>query len=138
MIAEKFITSVSGLFDFALYFGSSVILVILFLAVYVRVTPYREFKLISEGNLAAAYSFSGALLGFAIPLASAVAHSVGLIDMIIWGMIAMFVQIITFFVVKTIFPSIVSDIPSNQVSKGLFLGVVSLAVGILNAACITY
>ncbi|MBA4348534.1 MAG: hypothetical protein C0415_00895 [Thermodesulfovibrio sp.] len=138
MIAEKFITSVSGLLDFALYFGSSVILVILFLAVYVRVTPYREFKLISEGNLAAAYSFSGALLGFAIPLASAVAHSVGLIDMIIWGMIAMFVQIITFFVVKTIFPSIVSDIPSNQVSKGLFLGVVSLAVGILNAACITY
>lgn len=138
MIAEKFITSVSGLLDFALYFGSSVILVILFLAVYVRVTPYREFKLISEGNLAAAYSFSGALLGFAIPLASAVAHSVGLIDMIIWGMVAMFVQIITFFVVKTIFPSIVSDIPSNQVSKGLFLGVVSLAVGILNAACITY
>jgi putative membrane protein len=138
MIAEKFITSVSGLFDFALYFGSSVILVILFLAVYVRVTPYREFKLISEGNLAAAYSFSGALLGFAIPLASAVAHSVGLIDMIIWGTIALIVQIITFFVVKTIFPSIVLDIPANHASKGLFLGVVSLTVGILNAACITY
>ena len=138
MIAEKFITSVSCLFDFALYFGSSVILVILFLAVYVRVTPYREFKLISEGNLAAAYSFSGALLGFAIPLASAVAHSVGLIDMIIWGTIALIVQIITFFVVKTIFPSIVLDIPANHASKGLFLGVVSLTVGILNAACITY
>ena len=49
----------------------SLALTALFLAIYVRITPYREFALIRAGNVAAAASLSGALLGFVIPLASA-------------------------------------------------------------------
>ena len=57
--------------------------------------------------------------------------------MIIWGIIALVVQVLTFYAVQKIFPGIVADIPANQVSKGVFLGIVSLAAGILNAACMT-
>jgi putative membrane protein len=70
-------------------------------------------------------------------MASVIAHSAGLIDMILWGVIALTVQILTFFVVRILFPAIVADIPAGQVSKGVFLGAVSLVVGILNAAAMS-
>jgi len=131
-------TSLSGLANFALYFGASALLLVLFVFIYSQVTPYREFTLISEGNVAAACSMGGALLGFAQPLASAVAHSVDLVDMVIWGGVALVVQVATFLILRVIFPRLVEDIPSGKVSKGLLLGLFSLAVGMLNAACMTY
>jgi len=134
-VVEKFVTSISGLAAFAAYFGSAVVLLVLFAKIYEKVTPYKEFDLIAQGNTAAACSFSGALLGFAIPLASVIAHSLGLIDMVIWGVIALAVQVLTFFIVRFIFPRIVADIPAGQTAQGIFLGAVSLLIGILNAAC---
>lgn len=127
-----------GLLGFAAYFGSSVLLLGLFALIYSRITPYREFALIAAGNEAAAYSLAGALLGFALPLASAVSHSVGFGDMLLWGLVALLVQVATFLAVRLIFPKIVADIPANKVSKGVFLGAVAMAIGILNAACMTY
>lgn len=135
---EKIVSSLLGLSAFGAYFGACIGLWVLFALLYAMVTPYRELSLIREGNTAAACSYSGALLGFIIPLASAVTHSVGMMDMIIWGIVALVVQVTTFFVVKLVFPSIVQDIPNNQTAKGIFLGVISLAVGIINAACMTY
>jgi putative membrane protein len=135
---EKIVASLLGLSAFGVYFGVSIGLLILFALFYAMVTPYAELTLIREGNTAAACSYSGALLGFSLPLASAVEHSVSLTDMIIWGLVALVIQVTTFFVVKLIFPTIVQDIPHNQVAKGIFLGVMSLTVGIINAACMTY
>jgi putative membrane protein len=138
MMKENLVIPFTGLIGFASYFSIAVLLLGLFSAIYAKVTPYKEFSLIARGNLAAAYSFSGALLGFAIPLASVIAHSVSIPDMVIWGIIAMLVQLLTFIIVRRIFPAIVSDIPANEVGKGVFLGAVSVVIGILNAACITY
>jgi len=135
---EKIVSSLLGLSAFGVYFGVCIGLLALFAMLYAMITPYRELSLIREGNTAAACSYSGALLGFIIPLASAVTQSGDLPDMIIWGIIALIVQIMTFIVVRLIFPSIVQDIPHNQVAKGIFLGVLSLIVGIINAACMTY
>jgi len=99
---------------------------------------HREFALIREGNMAASFSLSGSILGFVIPLASAVQHSVSLVDMAIWGLIAMLVQIAAFVAVKLMLPSITQDIPANKGAQGFFLGCMSLAVGVLNAACMSY
>lgn len=138
MFEENVITSLAGLKAFAVYFALAIFLLVVFVLIYAKITPYKEFNLISEGNTAASCSLGGALLGFAIPLASAVAHSVGMVDMLVWGLVAMIVQLLTFFAVKKIFPAIVSDIPANQISKGVFLGAVSVVTGVLNAACMTY
>ena len=138
MITGDIGTSLAGMTAFLSYFGASVILVILFLIVYGRVTPYKEFALIADGNIAASLSYGGALLGFALPLSSAISHSVSLVDMVIWGIVALVVQVITFLAVRLSMPGIVSDIPANQVAKGCFLGIVSVATGMINAACMTY
>ena len=66
--------SIAGLPDFLLYFVVALLLLAAFVAIYVRVTPYREFVLIRGGNIAAAISLTGALIGFVLPLASAIAR----------------------------------------------------------------
>lgn len=130
--------SLAGLGSFLGYFGLAALFVVVYLAVYVRVTPYREFVLIREGNAAAAASVSGSLLGFVLPLASAVIHSVNPWDMAIWAMVALVVQIVVYLVVRALMPGIVRHIPEGRVGAGVVLGAVSLAAGILNAACMTY
>lgn len=130
--------SFAGFDDFLAYLAVAIVLLAVFVAVYIRVTPYREIALIREGNMAASFSLSGSLLGFIIPLAAAVQHSVSLADMAIWGLIAMVVQIAAFIVVKMLIPSITQDIPAGKGAQGFFLGCLSLGVGLLNAACMSY
>jgi putative membrane protein len=130
--------SFAGFDDFLAYLALALVLLAVFVAIYVRVTPYREMALIREGNMAASFSLSGSILGFIIPLASAVQHSVNMVDMAIWGLIAMLVQIAAYVAVKLLIPSITQDIPANKGAQGFFLGSVSLGVGMLNAACMSY
>jgi putative membrane protein len=137
MKAELF-ASFAGFDDFLVYLAVSLVYFGAYLAIYVRVTPYPELELIRRGNLAAACSLSGSLLGFAVPLASAVAHSVNLADMALWALLAMAVQIGAFIAVKLMIPGIARDIADGKTAQGIFLGALSLAVGLLNAACMTY
>jgi putative membrane protein len=130
--------SIGGLPAFLLYLGTSLALLVLFIVVYIWVTPYRELALIREGNVAAAASLSGTILGFVIPLAHAVALSVNLADMALWGLIALVVQLFVFFAVTRIIPGIARDISDGKAAPGILLGALSLGTGILNAACMTY
>ena len=54
---------ISSLPAFAGYFATAVGLLAVFLVLYVFVTPYNELALIREGNVAAAISLAGALVG---------------------------------------------------------------------------
>ena len=72
--------SLPGLMDFCTYFAAAVGFVAVFCQVYCWITPYDELKLVREGNVAPAISFGGALIGFVLPLYSAITHSVGFVD----------------------------------------------------------
>jgi putative membrane protein len=128
----------TGIMKFLAYFISSLVLTTLFLIVYMRITPYNEFDLIDKGNTAAACSLSGALFGFIIPLASAIIHSVNFFDMLVWGAVALGVQVLVYLLVKQLFKGLPTAIEEGIVSKGLFLGALSMGAGILNAACMSY
>lgn len=130
--------SARGIDEFFLYLVASLALLALFICIYIWITPYRELALIREGNAAASASLSGTVLGFAIPLAYAVAQSVNLAEMAMWGVIALVVQILVFFAVTRMIPSAARDIPAGKIAPGILLGSMSLATGILNAACMTY
>ena len=130
--------SFAGFDDFLVYLAAALALLAAFIVIYEKITPYREFQLIRAGNTAAAFSLSGAILGFAIPLGAAVRGSVSFVDMAIWGLIALVVQLAAFVAVKLLIPSITQDIPAGNSAQGFFLGSVSLAVGVLNAACMSY
>lgn len=123
---------------FISHFISSMILLLLFVTIYIRITPYKEITLIRSGNMAAAASLSGSILGYSIALASAIANSVNLQDMLIWGCIALLVQLFAYFAARVMLPGLVLDIPENKVASGIFLGAISLSMGLLNAASLTY
>ena len=130
--------SFAGIDNFAVYLAVSLAYLAVFVALYIRVTPYREIELIRGGNMAAAFSLSGSILGFIVPLCSAIQHSVSLVDMAIWGLIAMLVQIGAFVAARLMIPSVTDDIPANKTSVGFFMGSLALGVGLLNAACMSY
>ena len=123
---------------FASHFISALAFLFVFIAIYIRITPYKEITLIREGNTAAAASLSGAVVGYAIALSSSVAHSIDLYDMLIWSAIGLGVQLLAYFITRLMLPDLVKDVPENRLASGLFLGALSISMGLLNAACQTY
>lgn len=130
--------SFSGFDNFLVYLAVSLVYLRVFVALYIRVTPHPEFALIREGNVGAAFSLGGAMLGFVIPLGAAIRYSVSLVDMAIWGLIALVIQIAAFVVVRLSLPTIADDISKGNAAMGFFLGCTALAAGVLNAACMSF
>jgi putative membrane protein len=132
--------SLSGLLNFGLYFTLSLVLLLVFKFAYTLVTPHDEWKLVKEQhNVAAALGLVGAIIGFALALGSAASHSVSLVDFLIWALVALVAQTIAFALVRfLLMPRLVQRITDNEIPAGIILGGTSIAVGILNAACMTY
>lgn len=130
--------SFAGFDNFLIYLAVSLVLLRVFVSIYIRVTPHPEFTLIREGNMGAAFSLGGAILGFVIPLGASIRYSVNLVDMAIWGVIALAVQIAAFVVVRLSVPTVCDDIIKGNAAQGFFLGCTALAAGVLNAACMSF
>ena len=129
--------SLAGLPAFLTYFLLSLALLVLFLAVYLAVTPYSELQLIRQGNVAAAISLGGAIIGFVLPLARAVTQSVSTLDLVTWGGVALVVQVVVFFLVGRLVPRLTNAVKDGQVAAAAFLASLAVAVGVLNAASMT-
>jgi putative membrane protein len=119
------------------YFAIAIIATVVFVAIYVMLTPHREFTLIRQGNVAAAISLGGALLGYTIPLAKAIAQSEGIHDMLLWSGVALVAQVAAYGVTRVIVPTLSNDVHEGKVASGVFLAAMSLSVGMLNAAAMT-
>jgi putative membrane protein len=128
-------SSLSTFPNFLVYFISATVLTAVFLVLYGNLTPQRDIRLIREGNIAAAIALIGGLLGFVIPLASVIAHSAVLLDVVVWGVIALAVQIGGFIAARLVLPHLPQAIANGNVSDAIFLGGLSLSLGILDAAC---
>ena len=122
---------------FLAHMATAVALTLFYVVVYIWVTPHPEIKLIRENNMAASLAFAGSLIGFCLPLASAITNSLSLVDCAVWGVIALIVQIVIFYLVCLPIPKISERIEKGEMASGLWLGVASLAGGILNAASMT-
>jgi len=127
---------ISNLPAFASFFVTAVVLMLVFLAIYVWITPYNELALIRAGNEAAAISLGGAVIGFALPIAVSVAVSHNLYAMIGWGVVASVVQMLAFIAARLALPRLNESIPQGKLASGIFLASLAIGVGILNAGCI--
>lgn len=123
---------------FLSYFAVSMALLVVFLVVYINVTPYNEIRLIREGNIAASISLAGTLFGFAMPIANVIAHSDALPDLTAWGIIAGTIQVLAYLVARFTLPQLAKDIPEGRIAPAVFLASLSITVGLINAACMTY
>ena len=124
--------------DFALFFAGSLALVGLYLLIYTLATSHNEFGLIRQNNLAAALSLGLSLIGFALPLSSAIVHSTTIVDLAVWGIVAIIVQLVVYALVRLVLPNLLSRIASGELAAALFLGAASLAAGVINAAAMSY
>ncbi|WP_062118347.1 DUF350 domain-containing protein [Aureimonas sp. AU40] len=128
---------VAGLPAFLAYFATGLAALAAFAAAYSALTPQHELRLIRTGNSAAVVAFLGAILGFSLPLASAAAHSVSLADFAIWALIGGVFQAIAFGVACLAMRDMPRRITEGEMAGGLWSAGISLAVGVLNAACMT-
>ena len=127
--------SLAGLPAFLAYFCTAFVITIGYLFVYTRITPYNEFELIRKNVPGAAIALGLSLLGFTLPVVSAIAHSANVVDCLIWSVIALIVQIVVYFLVKIPVPNLSQRIAEGQMAPAIWLGLSSLAAGALNAAC---
>jgi putative membrane protein len=132
------VTSLATLPGFLLYFVVAIALLSFAMATYLRVTPHDEMAMIRDGNAAAAIGFFGAIIGFALPIASAFAHSVNILDAAVWAVVALMVQLLAFFAVARLLGSGWRTSLERGDSAGSILkAAVAIAVGMLNAACLS-
>ena len=119
------------------YMLVGIAMTVVFAAVYLRITPVEELRLIKNGNLACALSLGGSLVGFCLTLASSIAHSVSFIDFILWALAAAVIQIFVYFAATMMIKGATAELIGNNVAVGALFGAVSISIGILNAACLT-
>lgn len=137
-MSDSLLASIAGLPEFLSFFFLAVLLLALFARFYSWLTPHDEVALIKSNNTAAAVAFGGALIGFALPLSSAITHSISLADCAIWGAIALVVQSLTFVVVRLTLRQLPQRITSGEIAAGVFSACCSVAVGLINAASMTF
>ncbi len=136
-MSEQFGSFLASLSEFLIFFIAAAVLTILFAVIYTRITRHNEFALIKKNSTAATVAFSGSLIGFALPLASTMINSVTVVEMVLWGVIALIVQVLVYLLVRLPMPRISERIEADEVAAGIWLGACSMVAGILNAASMT-
>lgn len=119
---------------FLSYLFVAILLLLAFLIIYIRFTPYKEFELIALNNTAVAITLSGAILGFTFPLVASIYYTQSLIEMSVWAVITCVVQLGIFLALRRY----AKKIEEGHVSSGILVATFSIAIGLLNAVCISH
>jgi putative membrane protein len=100
---------------------------------YRAITPFRERRLVAEGNVAGGIVYGGSIVALAIPLAATLATSTVLLDIVLWGIIALIVQLIAFGFAALMLRDLRQMIEDGNVAAALALVGIQLAIALLNA-----
>src|SRR3954467_118255 len=84
----------AGLPHLLLQFAVAVALLAAGVAGYIVATPYRDRDLITAGNTAAGVIMAGAIVAMAIPVAATLATTRLILDLVVWGAVAVLLQLI--------------------------------------------
>jgi putative membrane protein len=103
-------------------------------AIYIRLTPFREREMVADGNAAAGTVLAGAILALAIPLAAMLATSNTLVDILVWGVVALILQLLTLGVVALGMRNFRGMIEGGNIAAAITLAGAQIAVALLNAA----
>ena len=127
----------SGLPILLLHFALTLFMLALGGVIYVVVTPYHEIKLIKEGNSAAALSLAGALVGMGIPLSVAMAGSVNVIDILIYGAVAIILQLVAYRITDLVIKGLHQRIESGEISAAITMVGIKISISLINAAAVS-
>ena len=124
----------SGLPMLLLQFVLVLALLIAGIFIYMAITPFHERELLRNGNPAAATVLGGSLVALAIPLAALLATTGALLDILVWGVVAVLLQLLTVAIVSHLFRAMRVMIEAGQVAGAIPLVAAQLSIGLLNAA----
>jgi len=124
----------SGLPKLIVQFVTCAVLLAIGVAIYVRVTPFREREMVAHGNAAAGTMLAGATLAMAIPLAAMLATSGTFLDVLVWGIVALILQLITLGVVALVMRNFRTMIEGGNIAAAVTLAGAQISVALLNAA----
>jgi putative membrane protein len=103
------------------------------MAIYMAITPYHEMRLIRAGNAAGGIVLAGALIALAIPLAATLATSGFALDILIWGVVALVLQLLAFAAAALLIRGLRGMIEAGNVAAAWLLVGFQIAVALLNA-----
>ena len=126
--------SLAGLPAFLLYFIVASVLIAAYMFVYTWITPHDEFALIRSNVPGAAIALGMSTVGFALPLTSAIGHANDVVDLTIWGVVALIVQVIAYYLARIPIPDLSQRIAAGELGPAIWLGCASVAAGLINAA----
>jgi putative membrane protein len=131
---QSFLTGIPFLLT---HFGVTVLMLVVGVFVYMWMTRHDELALIRDGNTAAAVSLAGAVVGLAIPLAVCMANSASVWDIVLWGVVTLVIQMITFWIIDLWLRDLSKRIEAGEIGTAVLLVSVKLAVALINAAAIS-
>ena len=123
-----------GFPTFLIRTGSAGGLLIVASTIYVLLTPWKEFALVRGGNGAAGLALAGAIAGLALPISSALASSVSLFDMLIWGGVALLLQLIAYRIVDLLLRDLPRRIENDEAGAAIVLIAAKLASALILSA----
>jgi putative membrane protein len=126
--------SLAGLPAFLLYFVTAGVLIVAYIFVYTWITPHDEFALIRNKVPGAAISLGMSTIGFALPLTSAIGHANDVVEMAIWGAVALAVQVVAYYLARIPLPDLSHRIADGELGPAIWLGCASVTAGLINAA----
>lgn len=133
-VVQSFLTGFPVLL---LHFAVTLIILAIGVTVYHLITPYHEIRLIRQGNTAAAVSLSGAIVGLSIPLAICMATSVNVLDIVIWGVVTLLIQLLAYRISDLLLKDLPRRIEAGEIGPAILVLGVKLAVALINAAAVT-
>jgi len=123
----------TGLPVLVLQFATTFALLGVGAAAYMAVTPFHERDLVAAGNTAAGIVVAGTLVALAIPLAATLASSTYTLDILLWGVVALVIQLATFRLAAMLVPGLQGMIEQGNVAAACVLTGIQIAVALLNA-----
>ena len=110
------------------HFSVALLLLVIFLALFERVTSYRTWEEIMNGNAAVAMSIGGKIFGICNVFRFAVGAGEDVYTVIFWGIIGFVLLVVAYFVFEFLTPSINVD---KQLAEGnVAVGFLSLTISI--------
>lgn len=122
---------VAGFPDFIIQLAVALGLFVASLIIYVIMTPHKELALIRAGNPSASLAFGGVVVGIAIPLGSCLAHSYGLFDLLIWGVVTLLLQLLAFRFADIFLRGLPRRIAEGDVAAAIFLMSVKIGLALI-------
>jgi putative membrane protein len=119
-----------------LHAGVTVAMLLLGTGLYALLTPYKDLQLIREGNTAAALSLGGIFVGLALPLAVSLAGSITVLEMVIWAVAIIAVQLAAFRLTDLALRGLPKRIAAGEMAAATFLVAVKFAVAMILAAAV--